>query len=102
MRAPPKKIVIVGRRLKPKENKVGIHAADNLSHLAHSSKEPYVKGLYDYDEFVIYESESEELGEAIWVKIGDSYKDWDAARQEFIDLFVEKKRNVKLVGRVFN
>lgn len=77
---------------------MGIHASDNLSHLAHQSAEPSVPNHYDYDEYVIVDGNN---GERIAVfSLGQDM--WDKARKRFLKLFVAEKRAVKLIGRVFN
>ena len=81
---------------------MGIHAADNLSHLAYDATEPYVPDHYDYDEYVIMELSEPNTRDAMWLKIGGSYKYWQDARADFIKMFTQEHRKVKLVGRVFN
>lgn len=75
---------------------MGIHAADNLSHLAHQSEEPRVPDHYDYDEYVIVENGKNINSFRIETGM------WTQARSRFLHLFVVEKRAVKLIGRVFN
>lgn len=81
---------------------MGIHALDDLSKFAHQDKEPYVAGLYDYDEFVVYsytvESGDWRKGEAVY----NAGCDWAGAKKEFLRLFNEEKKVVALFGRVFD
>jgi len=72
---------------------MGIHASDNLSHLAHQENEPFVPDHYDYDEYVIVEN---------YKIIGNYGHNWNAARTDFLTMFNVQKRKVKLMGRVFN
>ena len=57
---------------------------------------------YDYDEYVIMELSEQNTRDAMWLKIGGSYKYWQDARADFIKMFTQEHRKVKLVGRVFN
>ena len=82
---------------------MGIHASDNLSHLAHQEAEPNAPGFYDYDEYTIIElvrdgKHERRLQVATFAGMCDM---WEKARQEFLRLF-NAKRPVKLYGRVFN
>lgn len=77
---------------------MGIHALDNLSHLAYDATEPYEPDQYDYDEYAISEYDA---NLRIW-RIILRFVYWQDARTEFIKLFVEQHRKVRLIGRVFN
>lgn len=83
---------------------MGIHAADNLSDLAHQESEPYVPEHYDYDEYVIMER-VERNGRGSIAVIERYYghrSAWRDARIQFLHMFNVEKRKVLLVGRVFN
>lgn len=77
---------------------MGIHAVDTLSHLAYDATEPHVPDQYDYDEYAVSEYDA---SLRIW-KIILRFQYWQDARTEFINLFVEERRKVRLIGRVFN
>jgi hypothetical protein len=81
---------------------VGLHAVDNLSHLAHQEKEPEVEDRYTYDEFVIV-AKNGPVGTQLTVETyyGDVTA-WEVARKHFLRLFNEQKKPVVLLGRVFN
>jgi hypothetical protein len=80
---------------------MGIHASDNVSHLANRTEEPRVPDHYDYDEYAILETRTDGCTvQIITFDIGPDM--WDRARKEFLRLFIEEKRAVKLLGRVFN
>jgi hypothetical protein len=85
-----------------RSTEMGIHASDNLSHLAHQAEEPNVPDYYDYDEFVIAEVRASDGVTVMILSFGLGRDNWDLARTEFLRLFVEEKRAVKLLGRVFN
>lgn len=79
---------------------MGIHAADNLSHLVHDPTEPYVPDHYDYDDYVIREWMGTGRN-GYFKQVGGAYKYWEDARTDFIRMFAEH-RKVKLIGRVYN
>jgi hypothetical protein len=77
---------------------MGIHATNNLSHLAYDATVPYEPEMYDYDDYIISEYDTHLR---IW-RLILRFDYWEDARREFIDLFTKQHRKVRLSGRVFN